>query len=120
MLHQVGVSFDLYYDARKHKIKSMIHAQFKDNRTSFTSNLDPYLRRNLLNITLREKKEYFERFEMRCWRRVKKIGWKDRVRDEEVLHIIKARWDIQRTIYKRKVDWIGHLLYRKCPLDTRH
>jgi hypothetical protein len=21
MLHQVGVSFDLYYDARKHKIK---------------------------------------------------------------------------------------------------
>ena len=22
MLHQVGVSFDLYYDARKHKIKT--------------------------------------------------------------------------------------------------
>ena len=24
MLHQVGVSFDLYYDARKHKIKIVI------------------------------------------------------------------------------------------------
>ena len=24
MLHQVGVSFDLYYDARKHKIKIKI------------------------------------------------------------------------------------------------
>ena len=25
MLHQVGVSFDLYYDARKHKIKMYFH-----------------------------------------------------------------------------------------------
>ena len=24
MLHQVGVSFDLYYDARKHKIKILV------------------------------------------------------------------------------------------------
>ena len=24
MLHQVGVSFDLYYDARKHKIKTIL------------------------------------------------------------------------------------------------
>ena len=27
MLHQVGVSFDLYYDARKHKIKIKKHVQ---------------------------------------------------------------------------------------------
>ena len=25
VLHQVGVSFDLYYDARKHKIKMAVH-----------------------------------------------------------------------------------------------
>ena len=29
MLHQVGVSFDLYYDARKHKIKKNIYFSIK-------------------------------------------------------------------------------------------
>jgi len=35
VLHQVGVSFDLYYDARKHKIKkyspSFVHSRFSIN-----------------------------------------------------------------------------------------
>jgi hypothetical protein len=45
-----------------------------------------------------------------------KISWNDRVRNEEVLHRIKTRWDILRKINQRKADWIGHLLYRNCPL----
>ena len=47
---------------------------------------------------------------------MKKISWTDRVRNEEVLHRLKARWDILRTINQRKADWIGQLLYRNCPL----
>ena len=39
MLHQVGVSFDLYYDARKHKIKILIflcpqNTEFNENPSS--------------------------------------------------------------------------------------
>ena len=30
MLHQVGVSFDLYYDARKHKIKIRVCNRLSD------------------------------------------------------------------------------------------
>jgi len=62
------------------------------------------------------KQEYFERFEMCCWRGMKKIGWNDLVRDEEVLYIIKAWRDILRKIYQRKFDWIHHLLYKNCSL----
>jgi hypothetical protein len=36
--------------------------------------------------TLRKvDQEYLESFEMRCWRRIEKINWTDRVRNEEVL-----------------------------------
>ena len=42
MLHQVGVSFDLYYDARKHKIKI----------------LSPYF---LAHTFLRQKKSFLSR-----------------------------------------------------------
>ena len=43
MLHQVGVSFDLYYDARKHKIKkSLVRLRF--HRCSDTCDGLLYLR----------------------------------------------------------------------------
>jgi hypothetical protein len=37
--------------------------------------------------TLRQvDQKYLESFEMWCWRRMEKIIWTDRVRNEEVLH----------------------------------
>jgi hypothetical protein len=33
--------------------------------------------------------KYLESFEMWCWRRMEKISWTDRVRNEEVLHRVK-------------------------------
>ena len=37
--------------------------------------------------TLRKvDQKYLECFEMWCWRRMEKISWTDRVRNEEVLH----------------------------------
>jgi len=32
VLHQVGVSFDLYYDARKHKIKKLLYMNLETTR----------------------------------------------------------------------------------------
>jgi hypothetical protein len=35
--------------------------------------------------------KYLESFEMWCWRRMEKISWTDRVRNEEVLHRVLKR-----------------------------
>jgi len=81
----------------------MAKAAFNKKRALFTSTLDFELRKKLVkcNIwsialysaetwTLRAvDQEYWESFEMWCWRRMEKIGWTDHVRNEEVLLRIK-------------------------------
>jgi hypothetical protein len=67
--------------------------------------------------TLRKgDQEYLESFEMQCWRRMEKISWIDRVRNEEVLHRVKEEMNILHTIQRRKANWIGHILRRNCLL----
>jgi hypothetical protein len=58
-----------------------------------------------------------ESFEMRCWRRMEKIGWTDSVRNEEVLHRVKTDRSILQTIKRRNVNWIGRMLCRNCFLQ---
>jgi hypothetical protein len=53
---------------------------------------------------------------MWCWRRMEKISWTDRVRNEEVLHRVKEERNIVHTINRREVHWIGHILRRNCLL----
>jgi hypothetical protein len=55
-------------------------------------------------------------FEMWCWRRMEKISWTDRVRNEEVLHRVKKERNILHTIKRTKANWIGHILRRNCLL----
>ena len=45
------------------------------------------------------------------------ISWTDRVRNEEVLLTVKERRNILHVISKRKANWIGHILHRKCLLQ---
>jgi hypothetical protein len=67
--------------------------------------------------TLRKvDQKYLESFEMWCWRRMEKISWTDRVRNEEVLHRVKEERNIVHTIKRRKANWIGHILRRNCLL----
>ena len=54
-------------------------------------------------------------FEKWCWRRMEKISWTDRVRNEEVLQRVKDR-NIVHTLKKRKAKWIGNILRRNCLL----
>ena len=42
-------------------------------------------------------------FEMWCWRRMEKISWTDRVRNEEVLLIVNEQRNILHEIRKRKL-----------------
>jgi hypothetical protein len=46
--------------------------------------------------------KHLESFEMWCWRRMEKISWTDRVRNEEVLHRVKEERNILTTIKRRK------------------
>jgi hypothetical protein len=67
--------------------------------------------------TLRKvDQKYLESFEMWCWRRMEKISWTDRVRNEEVLHRVKEERNILHTIKRRKANWIGNILRRNCLL----
>jgi hypothetical protein len=60
--------------------------------------------------------KYLGRFEMWCWRKMEKISWTDRVRNEEVLHTVKEERNILHTVKRRKANWIGHILRRNCLL----
>jgi len=56
--------------------------------------------------------EYLQSFEMCCWRRLEKIGWTSKVRNEEVLQRVKEEVNILRTVKVRKANWIGYILHR--------
>ena len=60
--------------------------------------------------------EYLESFEMWCWRRMEKISWTDRVRNEEVLLSVQEERNILRTVGRRKANCTGHILRRNCLL----
>jgi len=53
--------------------------------------------------------------EMSCRRRMEKISWTDRVRNE-VLKRVKDETNILHTIKRKKADWIRHMLRRNCLL----
>jgi hypothetical protein len=97
----------------------------------FTSKLDLNLRKKLVNSyiwsialydaetwTLRKvDQKYLEISEMWCWRRIK-ISRTDRVRNVDVLHIVKDR-NILHTMKRREADWIGHVLRIKGIIEAR-
>jgi hypothetical protein len=47
---------------------------------------------------------------------MEKISWADRVRVDDVIRTVKVERSILHTINRRKVNWIGHILRRNCPL----
>ena len=47
---------------------------------------------------------------------MEKISWTDHVRNEEVLLRVSEQRNILHEIIKRKANWIGHILHRKCLL----
>ena len=58
---------------------------------------------------------YREGFAMRCWRRMDKTSWTDRVRNEMVLHRAREERNILRAT-ERRANWIGHILRWNCLL----
>jgi hypothetical protein len=54
---------------------------------------------------------------MWCWRKMEKINWIHRVRNEEVSHRVGEEINVVQTIKRRKANWIGHTLRRNCLLN---
>jgi hypothetical protein len=48
------------------------------------------------------------------WRRMEKIGWTDRVKNEEVLQTVEEDRNILHTIKRKKVKRIGEILRLNC------
>jgi hypothetical protein len=109
---------------------AMAKAAFNKKKNLFTSKLDLNLKMKLVKcyiwsialcgaktwILRKVDQKYVESFEIWCWRRIEKISCADRVRNEEVLHIVKEERNIVHTIKRRKANWIGHILHRNCLL----
>jgi hypothetical protein len=105
---------------------AMAKATFNKKKTLFTSKLDLNLRKTLVKCYIwsialygaetwtlwKVDQTILESFEMWCWRRMRKISWTDRVRNEEILHRVKEERNILHTIQRRKANWIGHILRR--------
>jgi len=110
---------------------AMAKAAFNKKRNLFTSTFDLELRKKLVKCyvwsiavygaetwTLRAvDQQHLESFEMWCWRRMEKIIWTDRVRNEDVLLTVKEQRNILHEIRNRKANWIGHILRRNCLLQ---
>ena len=109
----------------------MAKAALNKNRALFTGTLDLELRKKLVKCyiwsialcgaetgTIRAvDQKQLGSFEMWWWRRMEKISWTDRVRNEEVLLRVKEQRNILHEICKRKANWIGHIFHRNCPLQ---
>jgi hypothetical protein len=107
----------------------MANVAFSNQKTLFTSKLDLNLRKKVIKCymwstalygaetcTLRNiYQKYLESFEMSCRRRMEKISWTDRVRNE-ALHKVKAGRNNLQTTKRRKANGIGHILRRNCLL----
>jgi len=107
---------------------AMAKTALSKKKALFTNRLDVYLRKKAVNCyvwstalcgaetgTLRRvDQKYLGSFEMWCWRRMGKISWIDRVKNEEVLHRVKGDRNIVYTINRRKANRIGHMLRRNC------
>ena len=47
---------------------------------------------------------------------MEKIKWSEKVTNEQVLDRIGERRTLLKNILRRKVNWIGHIVRRKCLL----
>ena len=64
-------------------------------------------------LTLRKKEtKYLESYEIWLRRKMEKVKWADKVRNDEVLRKVGVKRHLMETIRKRKISWLGHILRR--------
>ncbi|KAJ4436831.1 hypothetical protein ANN_16963 [Periplaneta americana] len=67
--------------------------------------------------TLRPSEEKrIEAFEISIWRRIERVKWTDRIRNEAVLERVNEKRMKLKLIRKRKRNWLVHWMRRNCLL----
>ena len=57
----------------------------------------------------RAKINKLEALEMWIWRRLEKLYWQDRIKNEEVLSMVGQKRNLVKTIQERKKNWMDAL-----------
>ena len=105
---------------------TMSREAFQNMKRLYCSNLKGDLRKRMAKSlvwsvalygaetwTLRKQDERrIEAFEMWMWRRMEKISWTDKVRNEEVLRRVEEKRSMLQVVKNRKRNWIGHNIRR--------
>ncbi|KAJ4427534.1 hypothetical protein ANN_25182 [Periplaneta americana] len=66
--------------------------------------------------TWRSEEKRIEAFEMWIWRRMERVRWRDRIRNEAVLERVSEEIMMLKLISKMKRNWLSHLMRRNCLL----
>ncbi|KAJ4430062.1 hypothetical protein ANN_22271 [Periplaneta americana] len=64
----------------------------------------------------RNEEKRIEAFEICIWRRLERVKWTDRIRNEAVLERMDEERMMLKLTRKRKRNWLGHWLRRNCLL----
>ncbi|KAJ4447807.1 hypothetical protein ANN_09815 [Periplaneta americana] len=67
-------------------------------------------------ILRRSEEERIEAFEMWIWRRMERVKWTVRIRNEAILERVGEERMMLKLIRKSKRNWLGHWLRRNCLL----
>src|SRR6218665_759978 len=73
----------------------------------------PLLKKPIKLFLMTHKKEDIQRlkaFEMWVWRKMEKISWRDMKTNEEVLQTVQEERCLMEVIWRRKKNWVGHIL----------
>src|SRR6218665_1650759 len=57
-----------------------------------------------------------ESFDMWVWRKMEKISWRDKKTNEEVLKMVQEERSLMDVIWRRKKNWVGHILRGESPV----
>lgn len=109
---------------------AMAKEAFSKHRQLLCSKLDLKLRKRLAKCfvwsvalygaetwTMRKEDERrIEALEMWIWRRMEKISWVEKVRNEDVLKRIGEDRSMMKTVKRRKGRWLGHWIRQTCLL----
>jgi hypothetical protein len=110
------------------RFAAMAKAAFINKNNLFTRKIGLNLGKKLVNCYIRSiavcgaetwtlqkvDQRYMESMEMWCWRRMEKISCTNRVSNHEELNEVKEERNILHTTKRRKANWIGTHLHRKC------
>ncbi|KAJ4438688.1 hypothetical protein ANN_14635 [Periplaneta americana] len=104
----------------------MVKEAFNRKKSLFCGSMEKELRKRLVKYFVwsvalygaerRNEEKRLEAFEMWIWRRMERVKWTERIRNEAVLERVGEEGMMLKQIVKRKRNWLGHWLRRNCLL----